>query len=655
VDSSSVTIAAGQYLNSQAHITPVGLGTARIIFTAAGHTSYDTLTITVVSPKVQFSITSARVGRRQHFDPNGNGFYVRTPDYRTSPLAATIAQLHGAVDSLTATTITIDSATYYAYLDAYGLATGTDTLIVTAPGYLPDTAFITVTTPRLTNSGLPGTTTTTNPPINLNVYAADSAASVHYTMDTVVVAAVSSDTTVIRPVQPFFRILRNAYYASTTVNVVGPGTASITYSDSAGTGYGPTTTNAITVTGPALSIVNYTTMLGMRQTGGSNSAYVRVPNNVTDTLVVNLLSTDTRVVSVPASVKILPGSYYAYFPITAQDTVGTIQVQASATGYSAANTNVQVTQPKFEISTASPRNTTSPKYNITIYATDANGTSHYTTENVTVTLVSSSPSVAIIDSTSVTIPAGASYVNTATWSPGIVGAAQLSASDQREAQYKYATGTYDVTVVTPTLNFSWGTQTLGIGQYNDGRYVYAPDQAVAPVNVALTHTGTARINTLVGGASVSTLTIPAGTNVAYFRVVGASTGTDTLVASATSPPHNPGVAYTVVGPGRVDPISNWPTSSLRVGDSVQVTLYTRDPAQTTHYVADSVTFTLAPNANIQFVSGGATSAVITSVVVPKDQYLVQFWVKGVVQGDGSATISAANYVTYSPPTVTITP
>jgi len=372
---------------------------------------------------------------------------------------------------------------------------------------------------------------------------------------------------------------------------------------------------------------------------------------VTTPLVVHLLSTGTRVATVPDSV-IIYGSY-AYFAVTAQDTVGTIQIQASATGYNAASMNVQVTEPRFTLSTGTPLNTTSARQNIYVYATDANGTAHYVTENVTVTLLSSSPSVAVIDSTTVTILAGAYYVSTAGWSPGIVGTAQLSASDPRAERYKYSTGTLDVAVVTPTLYFSWGTEYLGIGQYVDD-YVYRPDYPAVPLTVALSHTGTARINTLVGGAPVSSVTIPASNNYAYFRVVGTSAGTDTLVASATSPAHNPATAYTLVGQGRIDPISGWP-ASLAVGDSVVVTLYARDPVQNPRYVLAATTFTLAPNAHVQFVSGGANSAVITSASIPADAYYVQFYIKGVSAGAGSAAITATNYQQYTTPTVIITP
>jgi hypothetical protein len=656
VDSSVVTVDSGTYYNSRAHLTPVGIGTAKIIFTASGHVTLDTLTITVQQPKIQFSFTSALLGRRQSFAAGGNGFYIQTPDNRTSPLSATITQKHNTVDTLTTTAPVIPASTYYKYLDAFALAYGTDTLIVSAAGYLPDTAFITVTTSKFISSNLPATTTTTNPPLGINVYTADSTGSAHYASDTVVVAAASSDPDVLQPVQPFFRILKNTYYTSTTVTVVGPGTASMTYSDSAVTGYLPVTTNTVTVTGPALAISNGTPMLGMRQTSGPSGAYVYAPNNVATPLVVNLASTDPRVVTVPASVTIPAGNYYAYFPITALDTVGTIQVQATATGYSAGTTNVQVTQPKFVISGATQLNTTSPPQAFTVYAADANGTAHYTSENVAVTLFSTASTVASIDSqlTGITIPAGAYYSSAAKWGPGaLVGTSQLQASDARAAFYKYNEGTLNVAVVTPSISFSWSNTPLGIGQYIDGNVAVA-DYAVNPITVGLAHAGTARTSTLVGGLPASSVVIPAQIYYATIRVVGLSTGTDTLVMTATSPAHNPDSVYTVVGQGRVDPLGSWP-STLKAGDSVAVTLYARDPAQNGRYVLAATSFTLAPNANLQFVSGGANSVVITSATIPADQYFVTFYVKGVSAGTGSAVIGATSYQTYTTPDVTVTP
>ena len=654
VDSTSVTIPAGQYYNNQAHITPVGPGVAHIIFSAAGHPTLDTLTITVTVPKLSWSFYTSTLGRRQSFSPNGNGFYLSTPDYRPSDLAVTISQKHGNVDSLTAATVTIPTSSYYVYLDAFGLATGVDTLIASAPGYLPDTAFLTVTTSQFTSSGLPGSTTTTNPPIGVTVYATDSLGNSHYTMDTVVVAAVSSDSNVIRPLQPFFRITKNSYYTSTTVTVFGPGPASITFSDSAGTGYKPVTTNTITVTGPTLSLANGTPTLGMRQTGssGTGSSYVYTPNTVATPLVVHLLSTGTRVATVPDSVVIPANSYYVYFDVTALDTVGTIQVQATATGYGSAAMNVQVTQPAFRVYTTSQLNTTSAPATITVQATDANGSIHYPTEPVTVTLVSSAPGVAAIDSTTVTIPVGSYYVDTPRWSPGVVGTAQIQASDQRAVYYKYNSYATNVSVVTPTLSMAGTPGTLGIGQYVDYMYVYTPDYAVAPITVTLSHPGTARTATYDNQTTnpITSVVIPAGNYYAYFRMAATTRGADTLVASATSPAFNPVTTTTVIDSGRIDPIGSWPTA-IAAGDSVQVTLYARDPSQNVRAVLNTTTFSFSALSNIEFHAGGQ---VITSIDVPAGQSSVTFYLKGVSAGTGSATITQNNYKTFTN-TVTVTP
>ena len=659
VDSAAVTIDSGTYYNSRAHVTPVGVGTARLTFSAAGQIVLDSLTITVNTPAVRFSIGGATIGRRQHFDPNGNGFYLYTPDTRSVAVPLTLTQ-NRSVDTVTTLTPTIPAQTYYVYTDAFGLANGTDTLTVSASGYSTTSATITVTTPKFVNSSLPGTTTTTNPPLAVNVYAADSLGSLHYAMDSVVVHAVSSDTTVLKPAQPYFAILKNTYYTQATVNVVGPGTATITYSDSANSGYGPTTTNSVTVTAPPLAFSNTNLTLGMRQNTGASGIYVSTPNNVAAPLVVTFTSSDPRVASAPAADTIPAGLYYAYFTISGQDTTATVNITAHATGYTDATTTVRVTKPVFSINTTSAY-TTSQKQGITIYAEDsATGGVHYTNEPVVVTLQSLSPGVATIDSATVTIPAGAYFVNTPTWLPNPVptpGTAVLQASDPRSALYHYNTGSATVTVSEPALNFSWTTQSLGIGQYIDNEYVTTAVNTPAPISVGFTHAGAVRIATDSNGTKipVTGVTIPAGTYYQYFRVVGTSAGTDTLVANASAPPHFPDTAYTQVGLGRTDPIGSWPTSlSLGGTDSVLVTLYARDPAQNQRYVQDSTTFTLAPNANIQFVSGGANSVVLTSVVIPANAYYIQFYVKGVTAGTGSATISATNYVTYNAPAITVT-
>ena len=653
VDSATATITTNLYYHNTARVSIIGVGSAYLVAEAPGHRP-DSVLYTVQTPKLNFSFYRALIGRRQYF--SATDFYVYTPDSRASSVPVTLAQTRPSSDSLTSTALTIAASINYQYFGAFGLTPGLDTIIASAPGYLPDTAFITVGPQRLTVSGLPGSALTTSSPGSVTVYATDSVGSGHYVMDTLAIRVTSSDTTVIKPTQAYVRIPKGQYYITAPFAYFGPGTASLTFTDSAGSGYGSVTTNSVTVTGPSLLFSNTNAMYGMRQRGGVNDYYVYTQNNVAANTTVNLLSTDTRVATVPASVTIPSGLNYAYFTITAQDTVGTIQVQATAVGFGPPTPiNVQVTQPKFSFSVNTSARTTQGPQTIYVLTADANGTSHYTTENVTVTLASSSGAVASVDSSTVTIPAGGYYHNTSRWLPVSVGTAQLSATDPRAAIYKYNTATANLSVTTPSLSFSWNSVALGLGQYIDSNYdgsyyVYTPDYPAAPLAVTLTHVGSARATTL------ASVTIPTSPNYQYIRLTGAVRGTDSLVATASSPYHNADTAYTVVDSGRVDGIVNWPSASMAVGDSVAITLRTLDPnASSVRRVASATTFTLAPNANIQFRSGGAGSTTITSVVVPADGSQVTFYVKALVSGSGSATITNANYKTYIPPSVTVIP
>jgi hypothetical protein len=183
-------------------------------------------------------------------------------------------------------------------------------------------------------------------------------------------------------------------------------------------------------------------------------------------------------------------------------------------------------------------------------------------------------------------------------------------------------------------------------------YAASPDYQTAPLAVTLSHNGTARTGTFTNltNAPITGLTIPSGSYYQYFRLTGLTRGTDTLVASATSPAHNPATILTVVDSGRVDPLGNWP-GTIKAGDSVQVTLYSRDPNTNPRNVVAVTAFTLAPNANIEFHQGGA---MVTTVTIPADAQYVQFYLKGVSAGAGSVTITNATYKSYFN-TVTVTP
>ena len=634
VDTSVVIPAGYYYAPSSLRVTAVNTGTAKIYVTAPGHAT-DSATFTVTPAKLSLSIDRYELGARQH--QYATSFYVYVPDARTISVPVTMTHSNPAVAAFSPASPTIAANATYTYFDIAGLVTGVDTVIANASGYLPDTAYIRVSTPHFLIGSFPSSGTTTNPPATVTVYVADSSGNAHYASDTIVVHAVSSDDNVIKPTAAYFRVVKDLYYANPTFQYVGPGTATITYSDSANSGYLPATTGVVTVTGPTLTIIGGNPgVLGTGQHTSVGQYYVLLPNAVGAPLTVSLVSTDPRVATVDNSITIPAGQSYAYFTITAQDTIGTVQIQATATGYTASSTNMQVTKPMFVISTPTSVYQTTPPNYVVVYATDANGSQHLVNADVVVTLQSSSPGVASIDSTRVTIVSGTFYSNQARWTPGTVGTATLTASDSRDIRYPYTTSAANVTVATPPAYLSIGTGvSLGTGQYLDA-YTQIPYSTTSAISVPLTHAANATTST------PANVTIPANNNYVYFRILGTSTGSDTITAS---PPNHTAATGTVnVGLGRIDGIGSWPTS-MKQGDSTLVTLYTRSPDNNTaRYVAAATTFSLASGSPIEFHVAGST---VTSVTVPIDTYYVQFYVKAVSTGTASVTMTNANYVTYT--------
>ena len=643
IDSAAVTVAAGQSSNSSARIRPVGVGTAKVYVTGpTGYINDSSVVYTVVTPKLYLSWFSNFIGLRQ--TTGATGVYVSIPDNRTDTLRISIVQKHRERVQLIGadTSIKIPPGRNYEYFGYNGIGLGGDTIIVSAVGYLPDTAFVTVTTPQLKTGGLPGTATTTSPAYSVYVQTSDSVGNVHASTDTVTVRVVSSDSNVVRPESAYVHIVKGQSFRYTTVRFVGPGSATITFSDSAGL-YRPVTTNSVTVTGPSLRLSTTSYRLGMRQYDPNQ--YVATSNPVTGSpLVVRLRSTDTRVATVPDSVIIPVGSNFAYFRTTAQDTVGTIQIQATATGYSPVNAQLQVTQPRFLVYTPGSANTTSPPQYLHVYAADAFNTSHPVNEDVVVTLSSSAPNVATTDSATVTIVKDAQSSTVPKVRYGVAGTARITASDSRAAIYRYDPGFADVTVNTPSVSFSFITENVAVGQYLEP-YVSVPNNATDTVTVTLTHVGNAETST------PATVKILPGRNLEYFRITGNSTGTDTLRASA--PGHNSDSSYVKVGTGRVDPIGGWP-SSLAVGKVATLTLYTRDQNGQPRAVSNATTFALSSNANIAFYATATGTTPLTDVTVAAQASSVTFYMKALSAGNGSGTITSAGYATYTN-SVTVTP
>jgi hypothetical protein len=273
-----------------------------------------------------------------------------------------------------------------------------------------------------------------------------------------------------------------------------------------------------------------------------------------------------------------------------------------------------------------------------VYAEDANGNIHPVNADLVVTLQTSSPGVAAIDSSVVTIVKDQYYSNIAKWTPGSVGTAQLTASDNRDIRYPATQSTANVTVNMPAASLGFSTTPLGIGQYFD-TYVTLPNATTAPLDVLLTHAATPRTST------PASVTIPKSSYYQYFRITGTSAGMDTITASP--PGHTPAVGMVSVDQGVLASVTGWPTS-LKAGDSTQVVMYVKSPdGSVGRAVAAATTFSLAADANVTITLGGASATSITSFVVPADGSYLQFYIKATSTGTANVTVSNANYVSYT--------
>lgn len=627
-------ILPGSQSTNTPQITIVGEGTAIITVSAPGHPD-DADTLTVRTPKLSFSWSTFQIGRRQR--TADQALYVSVPNNVSDTLPVTITSSNPGIDSIFGSP-DIPAGTYYKYFGVAGLQLGSNTLIASAPGYLPDTAVIIVNTPRLVVSNISTPLTTTTPPRNISITAVDSVGNSYRPLDTLVVNVASTDPSVMQTSQATYRILPTATNVQAQVSFVGPGTAAIVVSDSAGVGYGGDTTNVVTVTGPSLSLYNGTPKLGMRQHNGNSGAYVSVPNNIVGSpLTVYLTSSDPSVVTVQDSVVIPVGTYYAYFRVTALDAVATVQITATATGYATATMNQQVTAPRFLISASSSMRTTQSPTTITVRAADADGNWHDVTENVVVTLTSSDPSVASIDSTTVTIAANTQVNNQARVRAHSVGTIQLSAIDERTDAWRYGTATTNLAVVLPQSSVNFSNQRIGVGQYMDVA-VSVPDNNRPPVLFSVTRkTGNA--------LTPDTVTVDSMSYSRTFRLSGVALGVDTVKVAATG--FLPDSGNVSVELGTLGTPSGWTTSLS--ADSVLITLRTRGPDGSIRRVSAATTFTLAVDANLVFTQDGAT---VSSVTVPADADAVSFYMRRVSAGTANVSITNASYQTFTS-TVTV--
>jgi len=502
-----------------------------------------------------------------------------------------------------------------------------------------------VTRPVLGFSGAPATTARIDdPPASLAVLTRDSTGALQYVADPVTVHITSTDPTVLTPDSAFHHVPVANFRADFGFTYPDSGSARLIIVDPAGL-YRSDSTPVVHVSYPPIYFSDYlnsafgdTVRMGMRQRVYPAN---QRPEVVVDRLVVgaplsiHLSMSDSTIARVtPDSVNTPVGGSVAPIDIAGGDVRDTATLTASAIRHLNGHLVVIVDRPKVTIGTfngqAFPGDSIYVQAGAWDSATFAPG---YPTEDVTFNLSASDPSVVSTNSTTLTIHAGTAVSATIGLLAKGPGTTTITATDPRAAAYAYAPGTTTpIAVVAPSLSTD-STTSLGIQQnWNLNVVENGPHPGGDVVHVQ-------QRNPAVLLLSDTVLTIGVGGTYASLMLTSTASGVDTVIVSAAG--YTPDTSIVTVELGKIL-LGSWPSTPMAVGDSVPVWFYIGAPDGTQRVTADTVTFTLVPNPNIEFHRNGAG---ITTVTIPAgDQYTQPFfYMKANAAGTGSVTISAPNY------------
>lgn len=418
-------------------------GQTWVVISAPGYRD-DSVHVRLTAPKLSFvrydfsDVQSAIVGAAESSDGN---LLVYARCCLPTDLPITITQLHAGVLRTPHSLLlpAMDNFGRIQLLTA-GLAPGVDTLIASAPGYLPDTLPYIVTTPtyRLTNYP---TTTTVGFPFTLGAFLADSLGNVNYPASDVAKALViSSNPSVLRPASDTLTIENSTGGGGVRVDIVGPGSATLTVRDVLGV-FKPAVTPPIVVTPTKLLISSgypsssSTLSVGMHQLTGA-SVQLATGGTIPDSI--HLRTTDPTVAR--PTVNAVPSLYNGTsFTIVGAERSGTAWIVASAPGLISDSLAVTVGKPAISVSVPLPVGGVGQTGILYVQLVDQTGSIRPTNEALTFRIVSSDPTVVTADST-ITVSAGQYQSGWATIRYVGPGTAVLRVVDDRPVPYAYEKG-----------------------------------------------------------------------------------------------------------------------------------------------------------------------------------------------------------------------
>jgi hypothetical protein len=442
-------------------VLPSGTGAASVVYEAAGYRP-DTVHFVVVQPRLQFvqptgtPLSTATIGFGQYL--GGGGFAsVQTGVFGPDTVTISISQRHPELLEIPPNQM-LQSVPQgsRATLEWTGTGLGVDTLVVSAPGYSPDTLLVYVTTPQYVGCRL-SAAWRSDQLASISLLPADSTGATHYLAAPVRAIVTSSDTTVLKLASDTVNVV-NDITCSTGVTAIvmkRVGSATLTFTDPAGV-YQTLVTPPITVQPTPLVIglgypLSHRVSLGMRQRLSRDSIpFVSIPDFQFSPVAVRLRSTNPAVATVsPEELTIAGGTTNATrnIEITGGDTTGTAWIVAEGPAAAADSMLVEVGRPQFVVRGRGVGPDTI--YAISVEVRDHLGNRRITAEPVVATITSSNFTYLVADSSTLTVPAGAESSGTSPVHYLTPGYGILRAWDPRAAYYRYEPGSSGVLPRSP--------------------------------------------------------------------------------------------------------------------------------------------------------------------------------------------------------------
>jgi len=330
-------------------------------------------------------------------------------------------------------------------LQPIGLQPATDTLIATAPGFLPDTVLFHITTPTFALTA-PPKTSTVGSSFTITTFVADSSGSFFFPVSGSKRALVtSSDPTVLRPSSDTAVIGNSTGGGSFRLDALGPGTATITLTDPSGV-FAPATTAPIVVMPTKLLVTSGYPPTKLRSVGMhqlvDGMVHIATGGSIADSI--RLRSTDPTVAR--PTTNALPGAGSS-FSISGGERSGVAWIVASGPGLISDSLQVTTGRPTISVLNDLLFGTVGQSGVFVVQLRDPTGAILPSSETVTFRIESTDPNVITADST-ITVSAGQSQSAPTTVRFVGAGLAVLRVVDDRNVPYAYEPGASAIIQVT---------------------------------------------------------------------------------------------------------------------------------------------------------------------------------------------------------------